>query len=379
MAAERLRVLMTADTLGGVWPFAMELCAQLSACGDRVLLAAMGREPDQAQRAQAEAIPGLTLDARPYRLVWMPDPWRDLREAGEWLHALARGFRPDVVHLNDLSHAQLRWTAPVVLTAHSCVCSWWRAVHGEAAPSAWNRYRRTVAATLHAADRVVTPSRAMLTALMREHGALASTLVVHNGRGAIAGETAKEPFVFAAGRLWDEAKNLSTLAAVASGLPWPVHIAGDARHPGDGSDAAFGGVHALGKLDSDEVRKQMAHASIYALPARYEPFGLSVLEAAQAGCALVLGDIPSLREVWGDAALFVPPDEAGLLETSLIKLIRDDALRQDFATRARLHAARYTPEAMAMRYRAAYIELIARHRTDTRLIMPEAANAGVHP
>ncbi len=32
------------------------------------------------------------------------------------------------------------------------------------------------------------------------------------------------------------------------------------------------------------------------LPARYEPFGLSVLEAALSGCALVLGDIPSLRE-----------------------------------------------------------------------------------
>ena len=358
MAAERLRVLMTADTLGGVWPFAMELCAQLSACGDRVLLAATGREPDEAQRAQAEAIPGLTLDARPYRLVWMPEPWRDLREAGEWLHALARGFRPDVVHLNDLSHAQLRWTAPVVLTAHSCVCSWWRAVHGEAAPSTWNRYRRTVAATLHAADRVVTPSRAMLTALTREHGALASTQVIHNGRSAVAGETAKEPFVFAAGRLWDEAKNLRTLAAVAPGLPWPVHVAGDARHPGDASDAAFDDVHALGKLGGDEVRKQRARASIYALPARYEPFGLSVLEAAQAGCALVLGDSPSLREVWGDAALFVPPDDEPALAWTLQELIAGPTRRQVLAQRARRRALGYTPERVAHGYLGAYGELL---------------------
>ena len=56
MAADRLRILMTADTIGGVWTFAMELCAQLCARGDRVLLAATGREPDPAQRAQAACV-----------------------------------------------------------------------------------------------------------------------------------------------------------------------------------------------------------------------------------------------------------------------------------------------------------------------------------
>jgi glycogen synthase len=52
-----------------------------------------------------------------------------------------------------------------------------------------------------------------------------------------------------------------------------------------------------------------ARASIYALPARYEPFGLSALEAALSGCALILGDIPSLREVWLEAAPYVSPDD----------------------------------------------------------------------
>ena len=55
-------------------------------------------------------------------------------------------------------------------------------------------------------------------------------------------------------------------------------------------------------------QRGIARAAIYALPAHYEPFGLSILEAAMSGCALVLGDIPSLREIWGDAAVFVHPD-----------------------------------------------------------------------
>ena len=63
-----------------------------------------------------------------------------------------------------------------------------------------------------------------------------------------------------------------------------------------------------------------AAAAIYALPARYEPFGLSVLEAAQHGCALVLGDIDSLRENWDGAALFVDPDDAGALAASWARL-----------------------------------------------------------
>ncbi|MDR0182622.1 glycosyltransferase family 4 protein [Lysobacter arvi] len=379
MAADRMRILMTADTIGGVWTFAMELCAQLCARGDRVLLAAMGRDPDPAQRIQAAAIPGLTLCARPYRLVWMAEPGSDLRAAGAWLRQLAREFRPDVVHLNDLALADLDWRRPVLVSAHSCVCSWWRAVHGEAAPASWSRYRRRVAATLRAADRVIAPTQAMLDALTREHGVLPATQVVHNGRGAVAHRAGKEAFVFSAGRLWDEAKNLGTLARIAPRVPWPIHIAGDARHPDEDSATRFDNVRMLGALGSEEVREHMARAAIYAMPARYEPFGLSALEAAQARCALVLGDVPSLREIWGDAALFVPPNDPDALEAALHRLIHDDALRGALAQKAHRRAGRYTPEAMAGGYRSAYAELIARHRGQSRSVPILDAQTGAHP
>lgn len=366
MDAERdgLRILMTTDTIGGVWPFAIELAAQLARRGDRVLLAAMGREPDPEQRRQAAAIPGLELRARPYRLVWMRDPWRDLDAAARWLRDLARRFAPDVVHLNDLAHGDLDWPAPVLTTAHSCVCSWWQAVHGVPAPVAWDAYRSCVAASLHAADRVVAPTRAMLSTLsvhyrMPRSAGLRSPKVIYNGRSTHVHVEAKEPLVLGAGRLWDEAKNLGALAALAPRLPWPVCLAGDPHHP-DGGGAGIAGAHLLGPLDHAALRGWMARAAIYALPARYEPFGLSALEAAQCGCALVLGDISSLREVWGGAALFVAPDDRDALEATLHRLIHDDELRGRMGKRARRRAQRYTPAAMARRYRETYLGLVRR-------------------
>src|SRR4051812_33332264 len=102
-------------------------------------------------------------------------------------------------------------------------------------------------------------------------------------------------------------------------------------------------------------------ASIYCLPARYEPFGLSALEAALSGCALVLGDIPSLRELWGDAALFVSPDSPAELTTSLLELISNPGMRQGLAAKAGAAAARYTPELMASRYLRVYQMLKPQH------------------
>jgi glycosyltransferase involved in cell wall biosynthesis len=98
----------------------------------------------------------------------------------------------------------------------------------------------------------------------------------------------------------------------------------------------------------------MGRASIYALPARYEPFGLSALEAALAGCALVLGDIPSLRELWRDAALFVDPDDHERLTHTLQRLIDDYELRRTIAQRCRARALAFDSRTMAAGYLRAY-------------------------
>jgi glycogen synthase len=348
------RVLMTGDTVGGVWTFTLELAEALGAHGVEVLLAAMGGQPSADQWQDASRIPNLRLFAGDYKLEWMNDPWDDVAASAGWLLDLENRFAPDVIHLNSYGHGSVPWRAPAVLTAHSCVLSWYRAVYGESAPAKWDRYRAAVSESLKAARLVAAPSQFMLRALEENYKDVPHGVVVHNGRkAALFNPLPKEPFILSVGRLWDDAKNTAVLASVAHSLLWPVYLAGDPRHP-DGGTADLGACRALGPLSAANLAEWYGHASIYALPARYEPFGLSVLEAALSGCALVLGDIPSLREIWQDSAVFVPPNDADAWARELRWLIADSAARHSLGLRAHRQAIEFTPQRMAREYLACY-------------------------
>lgn len=334
---------MTADTVGGVWTYALDLVRALPDV--QFALATMGRRLSSDQTAEVRALPNAEVFESEYRLEWMEEPWDDVRDSGRWLLSLEKAFRPDVVHLNGLCHGALPFEAPKLAVVHSCVLSWWEAVKGEDAPSGWDRYAEEVGRGLRAADLVVAPTNAMLASAERLYGPFNRSAVVPNGRSGIEPST-KEPFVFAAGRAWDEAKNVQTLENLR--LSWPVYVAGEGS--------------AMGRLSGAETLDWMARASIYALPARYEPFGLSVLESALAGCALVLGDIPSLRENWDERAVFVCPDDERGLVSAIERLIADPGLRDRLAWAARERALELSSDRFGNGYRDLYETLSATPR-----------------
>lgn len=363
-----MTVLMTADTVGGVWTYAIDLARALGPRGVDVVLATMGRPLDRAQRREAAAIRGLEVVESRYRLEWMPDPWKDVAAAGTWLLDLERRWSPAVVHLNGYAHGALPFAAPVLIAAHSCVLSWWHAVRGDEPPASWQIYRRAVARGLDGARQIVAPTRAMANSLRHWYAPRTPVRVIPNGRDARCCRLeAKTELILTAGRLWDEAKNVGLVGAAAPGVPWPVYVAGDA----DGGDLPAAVTH-LGRLDATALAGWYAKAAIYALPARYEPFGLSALEAALSGCALVLGDIPSLREVWGRAATFVDPDDPAHLGEALRELIAAPRRLMSMSVRARARARRYSLDSAADTYRAMYGDLARSSRAHTR--MPACAS-----
>ena len=349
-----MNVLMTADAVGGVWSYALELADALAELDVAVTLAITGAPLSAEQRVELRRSQVARCFAAGYALEWQQD-WTSFRRSCDWLREIAETVDPDIVHVNGFAQAVLGWRHPVVVVAHSCVSSWFEAVRGRQPPPEWDRYRREVASGLAAADLVVAPTRAMLDALRRHHPFECESRVIANGIGVVERSSVpKRRVVLAAGRLWDEAKNVGALARVAAFVDAPIEVAGDL------GGAAPETVHALGRLGRDELRARMAASAVFCAPARYEPFGLAPLEAAAAGCALVLGDIGSLREVWEDAALFVEPDDPERLIAALTAALEDHVA---LGARALRQAARYTSARMAEEYADAYERLVTERIT----------------
>jgi glycosyltransferase involved in cell wall biosynthesis len=345
-----VRLLLTTDTVGGVWTYALELAEALAEQDVEVTLAATGAPLTPGQLSELGRSRVRRVFAADHALEWMEDPWDDLERSGRWLLDIADEVEPDVVHLNAYAHAALPFGAPVLVAGHSDVLSWHLAVRGAPAGAEWSRYAEVVRAGLAEADLLVAPTRAMLVELVRLYEPPGPCRVIPNGSSRALPARPKQELVLTAGRVWDEAKNVHALVRVAPRLPWPVAVAG--------SGPLGDGVRALGLLGRDEMDAVLAAASIYAEPARYEPFGLAALEAARARCAVVLGDIPSLREVWGDAALYVPPEDDDALERALRSLIDDRGRLDEYAARAERRARTYT----AARMGAAYVDAYRRVR-----------------
>jgi len=359
-----MHVLITSDTVGGVWSYTQELVTGLIQAGHRVTLVSFGKLPLPHQTAWIDTLPGLDYRPTEYRLEWMEVAERDIEESRRYLQLLVEEVEPDLLHLSQYCYGDLDVSVPKIVVAHSDVVSWWVAVHGkEPEDTPWTRrYRQTVSRGLAGADVVVAPSRWMLEAVRKYYLEPARATVVYNGRTPelFLPRGVKDRFVLSVGRVWDAGKQMRIL--YERELPAPVVIVGAQREPG--REAAPiprklpGNVRFLGPKSAGEVRELFSTAAIYVATSRYEPFGLSPLEAALSGCALVMNDNPVFRELWKDAALFFEKDDAEDLARVIEQVLGDPELLRDYAERAQHTAGRrFTAAQMVDEYQSLYHEI----------------------
>jgi len=101
-------------------------------------------------------------------------------------------------------------------------------------------------------------------------------------------------------------------------------------------------VRLLGPVAREHIFPLFAGADLFAFPSRHEGFGIPVVEAMAQGTAVVCADIAALREVAGDAARFVPPDDLTGWVDVLRTLLTDDAARAALVARGHERVARYS-------------------------------------
>jgi glycosyltransferase involved in cell wall biosynthesis len=362
-SSPRIRLLMTADAVGGVWSYAVDLLRGLAPHGVETTLAVLGPAPTADQRAAAAAVPGLRLLETGLPLEWLANSRAEIAASGQALAELAREIGADLVHLNTPAPAACAaFPASLVIACHSCVATWWEAVRDGPLPDDF-RWRAELTGQAYAAARLlVAPTAAFATATARTYRLRQPPLVIYNGRRAMARPAAAQPIpadaAFTAGRLWDEGKDMATLDRAAARLPIPVLAAGDTRGP-NGAQVELRHLRLLGRLSDTTLAHLLDTRPIFVAPARYEPFGLAVLEAAQAGCALVLSDIPGFRELWDGVAEFVQPGDDVALAATVQHIAADRERRVASGVAARERAERFTVETQATTMLDAYRRLLA--------------------
>ena len=375
-----MRVLLTTDTVGGVWTFTRELTEGLLQQGDDVALVGFGRAPSQEQtqwasEVQARHRENFGFSAFDIPLEWMADNERALPEGEAALSFIIDQFVPDLLHANQFCFGALDCGLPRLITAHSDVLSWAEACRPQGLePSPWlDQYTQIVQRGLDGADAVTAPTHAMLHALGRNFTLPHAQHVIANGRSLPSTLEPPSPRTLqavTAGRLWDQAKNIALLASINS--PIPLLVVGEQSFSPQRTAFEAASLHFTGALPQSDLLRLFRSSAIYIAPSIYEPFGLAPLEAALCECAILANDLPSLREVWDDAAIYF--DSATSLEQQLLKLTQSPGLLLDAQQRAKKHALTLSREAMVARYTELYRELASSVRqpgsltpTDTRI------------
>ena len=338
-----MRLLLVTDAVGGVWVYSLELARALKPLGIEAILAVVGPSPSPEQYQEAR---GFRLIDTGLPLDWVESDPGAIHRAGDAIAEIAERDGADVVQTCSAALlADSLFNAPCVAVQHSCVASWWTAVRGTPLPYDFVWRRELVECGLNRAAAVVAPTIAFAAETARIYDVHASA--VHNGRrrASVAG-VQRSDFVFTASRLWDEGKNVATLDAAAGLLNVPCEAAGPTLGPNSAS-VELGNIRAIGEVSPARLSTLLSAQPIYASAALYEPFGLSVLEAAQAGCALVLSDIPTHRELWNGVALFVSPRDADSFADAIAQLLDHPDERTRLGSLARDRARAYSPERMA--------------------------------
>ncbi|HEY3847119.1 MAG TPA: glycosyltransferase family 4 protein [Acetobacteraceae bacterium] len=177
-----------------------------------------------------------------------------------------------------------------------------------------------------------------------------------------------------AGRIVRDKGPDSFVAACAAALPrlpeWHAEMIGADRFRAHSPETEFSrlthvaaehaGVRVLGYRDRESVLRAMARAAIVVVPSRWqEPFGLVALEALASGAALICADRGGLREVAGDAAVYIDPDDAVALSAAICALAGDPARRVALGQAGRARALRFDAPVVAARLAVLRREVLA--------------------
>ena len=244
--------------------------------------------------------------------------------------------------------APLRLQTPVVVTMHDVSF----VAHPEWVPWREGMRRRWLAGrSMARADAVITVSAFTRDEVLQLFPIPSDRIhVVRSGirpRPSAPRSEALDPLVLYVGSIFNR-RNLPTLVrafakvrGVAGGLRLAV-VGDDRTYPREDlpslleATGTAGAVELRSYVSESELDALYGRARVFAFLSEYEGFGLTPLEAMAAGVPVVVADTPVARELYSDAAVFVPVRDIQATATALRSLLQDDtawATQRDRGTR----------------------------------------------
>lgn len=207
----------------------------------------------------------------------------------------------------------------------------------------WLRQVSAWAANRKRAAQLIAVSRATAKDIADRHPRVAKKTVFvppgyePMGTSPVQSEKSPAPAIAYVGRL-DKKKSVALLINAFSNLAkrfpdWQLDLVGgdgfgatDIRAAAAASPASKR-IIFHGYATEAEKALVLGQATIFVQPGSAEGSALSLLEAWDAGAAAVVADIPVMREIGQDGALFFKPEDPDDLEEKIVKLIEDQKLR----------------------------------------------------
>jgi glycogen(starch) synthase len=321
-----MKILFTVDPLGAGWSHTAMIARALARRDEDILLMSFGAEPSPGRRAEAEA-DGV-------RLVHIPihGPSTDsvfIATARDALKMMVDEWQPAVVQIDRCAFGDLDLEVPKLLTV---------AADRTARVS---RGRGPARKGLLGADAVVSPTRALAEEISRRFEYRRPISVIQPGIEmgdlpvSVTATRRSKAGVMFYGRVDEKADGFDLLldSTRLLGGEVPLRIGGEGVRP-----LLPGWVTDAGFFGAEERAVAFGRAEIAVLPSRDEPFGLLSIEAALSGCALLLSDIPTYRELWHGAAVLVKPEDPRALADALQSLLADARRRDECARLCRARA-----------------------------------------
>ncbi len=372
----------------GIGRYTRELIRHLLALESKHQWTLLFDDAKRAERLRNELGMNRSPSARAEIVLWPLFHWKDQTALPRRL----RARQADVYHAPNwwipyLAFSRRRHRrAACIVTIHDLIPLMFPQFTPRARKTQWfPLFRRLFHETLRRADRIIVPSettrRDVLDFFHVSESDAARVAVIPEAaderfrpaeRGAVSDPT---PTILYVGRR-DPYKNLALLveafALVRAALPKvQLCVIGppDPRYPEAERTAARLGIEDViqwrGHVAFDELVTAYQQAAVFAMPSRYEGFGLPVLEAMACGAPVVCSDTPALVELAGGAALHSPVNDRGALADALLRVLRDPALAADLHARGLARAAAFSWRATASATLAVY-ETAARRNGDRR-------------